>query len=409
MPKATLRSTLFELRELLTLVLNNPKIIDCSSMRTSDSMQSAMQYLHGRVQKHHGSDSLNELLSIVVLHLTKAELAAPGTSIRVIAGITEGLLKILQGKPPPELSTSFVRPCELVARPVDAAYVDALVRDCALEAGNRAADMLVAALELAGPATMVTVESADVDSVELTDGYTFEHSRLWNDQVDLEHPRVICLDGYVESVSELNTLLSTAAEDRLPTVAFMRGLSDEVLNVIKLNNDRGTLRFTPVIVKFDLAGINALNDISIACGCELVSSNLGMLISAVSSSRCTVIDRLSLRGDRVHVWNDATRRNVMTHVKELKRRRLDQSAVDTERLLNDRIRSLSTGHVIIRVNDEPRSTIVRSALDKSLRKLSTSIRHGVIDRSSSIDEIIIARAIVDCLTSLHSVSHVVKS
>jgi hypothetical protein len=159
---------------------------------------------------------------------------------------------------------------------------------------------------------------------------------------------------------------------------FVRGLADDVKQTLKVNYDRGTLRVVPVIVKFDLEGINSLNDISIASGAGLVSSNKGDLISSVRLSDTSQIEKAIIYPKKVVIINSASKLSVETHVSFLRRKRAEESVSDVSTLIDARIRSLSPNHVVIRLPDDIDYVVSAQSIDYALRALRSLVDHGTV-------------------------------
>ncbi len=241
-------------------------------------------------------------------------------------------------------------------------------------------EMFLCAISSAGFAGRIVVEKSrsDVSSIEIIKGYTFETSPSWHLTVKLDKPRVICIDGFIESVSEIHHFLEASSEAKEPVLMFVRGLHDDVKNTLKVNFDRGSLVVIPIIVPFDLSGMNTLKDVSIACGCNLVSNLSGELISSITYSGLSSIDSASLYHNKVVLMNKKSRRSVAAHVKDLRSRRDDQNVDDVAKLLDNRIRSLSPNHVVIRLSDDKDFITKSQSIDYALRALRSLIDYGTI-------------------------------
>lgn len=247
-------------------------------------------------------------------------------------------------------------------------------------ADERTRAMLLQALDLAGFAGRIVVERARLrPSVELVRGYTFDLAPAWPISVRLERPRIVCVDGFVESVSELHHLLEEAAEAREPLLLFVRGLADDVKNTLKVNYDRGSLRVVPVIARFDLDGINVLNDVAVSCGADLVSSNRGDLISSVRLAQASRVDEAIVHFNKVAVTNTSSRRAVEAHVAFLRQKRADEKIDDVAKLFDTRIKSLSPNHVVVRLPDDKGYVTSAQAIDYALRAVRALVDHGTVD------------------------------
>jgi len=175
----------------------------------------------------------------------------------------------------------------------------------------------------------------------------------------------------------VHRLLTEASETRDWVVVFVRGLADDVKQTLKVNHDRGTLNVVPVVVDFDLAGLNTLNDIAMVTGCSLVSSNMGDLISSVRLDSLPLVERLIVQDKRIVIRNASASGRVRAHLADLRRRRSEASLDDLGQLLDRRIRSLTSNHVILRLPNDRSFVVASQAVDYALRGLRSSVDHGV--------------------------------
>jgi len=237
------------------------------------------------------------------------------------------------------------------------------------------------ALELAGYGGRIVVEksSSDVSSVELCNGYTFECRPAWKLVAKFENVRTCVIDGYVESVSEIHHLLQVSSEKKEPLALFTRGASNDVIHTLKVNYDRGSLRVIPLIVNFDLEGINTVNDISVVTGADLVSSNRGDLISSIKYEEMPIVDSITTHPNKVTVKNSGTRSAVNLQVRRLLEKSMESAAADVSELYHKRIRSLSPNHVTIRIPDNKDYVKDAQAIDNCLRIARTLSDHGTHD------------------------------
>lgn len=236
------------------------------------------------------------------------------------------------------------------------------------------------ALELAGFAGHVCIEKAvsSVSSVELTRGHVFTISPLFGHPATFDHPRVLCIDGYVETVSELHHVLHSASETHEPCLLFVRGLANDVKQTLKTNRDRGTLNVVPVIVPFDLEGLNTLNDVAVVSSTDIVSSNKGQLISNLRLEDAVVIDKALLQGNRVTLFNARSKHAVKVHLNNLRTKRSEQNVSDVTCLLDARIKSMLPNHTVVRLPDD-KDFIVRSqSIDNALRSVRSLVDFGTV-------------------------------
>lgn len=238
--------------------------------------------------------------------------------------------------------------------------------------------VIESSLRLAGFAGRIIVERTDAKpSVELVNGYAFDVAPAWPIRTSIVSPRVIVIDGMIESVSEVHHLLLQASESKEYVVLFVRGMSDDVKQTLRVNNNRGTFRIIPIVAAFDIEGINTLNDVSIVTGADLVSSLKGNLISSVRLDDASWIDELIIRGDSVVVINKRTAHAAHVHASFLREKRARTEDKSLAALYDSRIRSVSSRHVIVRLRNDIDFVASSQAFDYTLRAVRSLVEHGV--------------------------------
>ena len=272
--------------------------------------------------------------------------------------------------------------------------------------GTRSVAMVKEAVALAGFGGRIIVEktTSATPSVELVRGYTFELQQLLPMDVSFVRPRIVCIDGFIESVSEVHHLLEASGEAKEPVVMFVRGMSEDVKHTLKVNYDRGSLRVVPVGVPFDLEGMNSLVDLSVVTGCDLTSSLKGDVISNVKFEGLSRVDQVTIFRGRVVVTNTCTHERVKEHVFNLRKRREVEDVEDVTHLLDKRIKSLSPNHVVIRLPDDKDFVVNSQAIDYALRALRSAVEHGVTEDGRLATTELVARTYADrCYEVLMSV------
>lgn len=335
------------------------------------------------------------LLHVIMLHGLEAERNGPGAFLRfvvVLRDIVTGARHL------PSLPDNARLPT------ID--DIDRIIKANVVTSSTYVAPMLSEALRLAGLGGKVIVEKtrSNVPSVELVSGCTFDLEPALSIDFDFSHVRVCCIDGYVEHVSELHHLLEEAASAKEPCVLFMRGLSDDVRHTLKVNYDRGSLRVVPVIVRFDLEGMNSLVDVAVASGGDVVSHLKGELISNVRLATLPLVDRVSMFRCRVVIVCDAAKRQVLEHVERLRVRRASERVDDVASLLDARIRSMTPNHVVMRLVDDRDYVVNSQSIDYVLRAVRSAIRHGVAADGSPATTVVASETYAQrCAASLGAV------
>ena len=248
------------------------------------------------------------------------------------------------------------------------------------------ANLVIEAIRLAGFGGKVSIEKSvnSSTSIELIEGYIFKHKLTDLKSIKLIKPNVICIDGYIESVSEVNMLFECFAGTKQQLLLISRGMHDDVINTIKVNRDRGMMFVYPIIIDFDLDGINTITDISIVAGTNPVSCHLGELISSLKDSNAVEIDEAVIIGNSLTLKNSKTRRNINIHVKNLIEKRRS-SNVDIEDLITTRIKSLTNNNVVIRLCDDSNYVLKSQAIDHTLRSIKSMLDYGIIIQNEKLE------------------------
>jgi chaperonin GroEL (HSP60 family) len=242
------------------------------------------------------------------------------------------------------------------------------------------------AIKLSGFGGKISIEKSlnSATSIEVIDGYVFSHENYGIPSTKLIKPKVLCIDGYIESVSEVNLLFEGAVNLKHPLVLITRGMHDDVLNTIKVNRNRGTMFVYPIKISFDINGINTIVDISNVIGKDPISCNLGQLISSTKVEDSIEVDEIVIAGNSLSIKNSRTRNNVNIHIKNLIEKRKD-SIKDVEELLTTRIKSLSGNCVVVRLPDDSNYIKNSQMIDYVLRSVKSMLDFGVIILDDEIE------------------------
>ena len=175
-----------------------------------------------------------------------------------------------------------------------------------LDGPNLSAAVLQA-LELAGIQGNIVVEASlltETLQVEKKTGYHFQGvtipaaflknvTREWRRQ----NVKVLCVDGIIEKVSELDKILSEANKTKQSLVLVAQGFSEEVLGTLQVNFSRKLLDVVPVLLEPSLETLNVVNDISVVCGnSSLVSTLQGEMLLYKTMESLPTVEKIVLTG-----------------------------------------------------------------------------------------------------------------
>lgn len=260
-----------------------------------------------------------------------------------------------KSKHPSEIDLSFLKRSIRLRKKECMSLIQSTIGD------EYASSIIMDAVELAGFSGQIFVNDSSnkSTSLELRSGFNFPISCIpeFFDIMKLkdwtaENAAVIIIDGIVESVGEIHTILDYCCSNNQPAIIFARGYSEEVVATIITNNMRGTLKLAPLRVPLDLSGLNMLKDLAVVCRSDVVSSLKGELISAIDPGSLPIIDLITIAERSTTVTNHGIEQSVSCHIKELIKKRAEQPSPDVERLIDDRLQCLSSNNVIINLGPE---------------------------------------------------------
>jgi len=133
----------------------------------------------------------------------------------------------------------------------------------------------------------------------------------------------------------------------------------------------------PVLVEFDLNGINKINDISIASRQTPISSNLGQLISNISIEDGSRVDEITLNKDSILIKDSLASREISRHISFLLQQRNEKTGA--EEIFDERIKSLANKNVIVRIPDSNEFVANNQRIDFTLRSIKSMLDLGVTE------------------------------
>lgn len=361
-----LRAVIEDMSRLLGPGLKIARMPD-GSLMTSTGSRHLTQVLS------RGGDIDKIVRTMVIDACSRAETQAPGCSRTFIK-----LLELLvNGR------TLGFKQQDLIqmSRPATMQTLERMVHDSVPDV----ADMLIEAIRLAGGECKIFIEPSVTrqPSVELTRGYTFRCSpdpQFFRDgKWTAFDVKCVVIDGIIDKVSEIDSLLQRCNDERRTMAIFARGFDRDVLSTLRVNHARKTLNVIPIIVEFDLETVNVLLDIATAIGSDVVSSLKGELISTIKFDEVKTVRSIVCMGRSATIGCQGA--SVEAHVKNLLQKRRDETLPAVKQIIDQRLKSLSPSSVTIKVDDSgPGGGRTMHDLDMGLRMVRSVLMHGVLRR-----------------------------
>jgi hypothetical protein len=250
------------------------------------------------------------------------------------------------------------------------------------------AEIVIEAMKLAGSECKIFIEPTASNSitVEKTNGHMFtsepDPSMLKNGKWSANAVKCLLIDGIVASVSEIDMLLERCHAEKIPMVIFARGFCDDVIATLRANFARKTLNVVPVVISFDIETANVLSDIAAVIGADVVSSLKGELISAVKLEDIKSVGTISCFGRTTAVICEKPAM-LNSHINKLLDKRKHEPNDVVKKVLDKRLRSLSSSAVVIKLNDaSAQGSKMMLDIDECLRLAKNILIHGLLYRDS---------------------------
>jgi len=255
------------------------------------------------------------------------------------------------------------------------------------------------AVQLAGMEGNIHVEDSQQSGfgVELRHGYSFHVSPYkmflssfgsW----EVYNAKVVCVDGIIEKVSELDKLLLRASETKIPVVLIAQGFSEEIVATIKTNNLRNIFNILPVRLEQSLDNLNILNDIATVSGVDVVSVLKGDMLLYMDFDSIPLVEHVKCTEDEIVIRNSITRAAVGSQIKMLLDKKSKQTGVemiDIGNMLEKRIGNLLSHSVVIRLPNYSKGQRenAKMKVDIALRTVKTVLTYGIIKKVTLLEEL----------------------
>ena len=255
---------------------------------------------------------------------------------------------------------------------------------------HRIKNILIEAITLAGFDGQIYINDKSKDNVciELIMGNKFNigphTSFISSGRVKKwERNDVACLivDGLVEKVSELDRVLVSISKTKQPTVIFARGFSEDVVATLLANFMKETLDIIPVIVPYDLRGVNTLKDIAVCLKSDVVSSLKGELISSIDIDNCPTAECIAINHKYLVIKNPSAKENIMKNIRYLTRMLDASHQPEKQKLINERLASMGTRCVTISLDDVNKSHLYfkNNEIKQGIKLINEIAQSGYLD------------------------------
>jgi hypothetical protein len=233
----------------------------------------------------------------------------------------------------------------------------------------------------------VLVKKSAISSTQITrkNGYIFDGlniNRRFNSKGmwTKKNCRLILIDGVIEQISEIHRFLEELSKSKQPAVIACLDALPDVCETLAKNYEMGNLDVVLVKIPVDEYHINTLVDLGEIIQNHPISAKLGETVAQGCLRHTSVVDRISIFGQKMIIEDKKHTQSVSKHVLGL-RQRIDQNR-DLSTILEPRIQSLcgSAIQVDIGIEDLKADPNIIEKLDRFFRSLPRIMNFGLIDK-----------------------------
>ena len=346
--------------------------------------------------------------SILIEAATKTnDLVGDGTTTAILLTskmIEEGMKKLEEGNNPVILRNglNYYLPIinsmiDEVATPVKSS--EDLEKIATISSGSKEVGTLIKeAYQSVGNDGIITIEesSALEDYLDVVKGYSLDKAYISSYMVNneakneavLDKPFVLVTDKKIISMQELVPYLEESIKNSKPLFILCDDIEQEVLGALVVNKLRGV--FNAVVVKAPSFGerkINQLKDVCMLTGATLVDSNVGMLLSEVSTDVLGIAEKIVVSKDQTIVLANTSLTDEINQYAHCLQNELTYvtSEYDKEKL-EQRIAKILGGIAQIKIGAETEVVLKEKKLriEDALNATRAAMKYGVIEGGGKV-------------------------
>jgi len=299
-------------------------------------------------------------------HAMNAEKAGPGALRATLKLARHALL----GKPAITKTTQAIRPSR---GPLEASLIDL----CGADAGVVAKQFLDASKGL----SRVSIQNARPDLSEIyiakTSGHVFHPRQYSPGDVNLSNCRILCYDGHIQDVSQLDVQLQEASKTNTPFLVCARSFGDDIKNTSSVNFYRGTLKLLLCEFPLDNPTVNTFFDMSTITGCQVIDLQGGLTLPSLKFEDFPMLQRVEISKFGLVVFVNGSSFRTKAKLDELEEK-ASSATPEEAKIYRDRIFSLSPSRWDILIPENSRNKMLQQNLDRAFKVILAYKNSGAV-------------------------------
>lgn len=199
------------------------------------------------------------------------------------------------------------------------------------------------------------------------------------------------VDGAIERVSEINSILEHFSKTLQPLVIFARRFGEDVISTISSNFKMKKLDIFLVEVSEIETDVNSIIDIAMICESDIINSLKGQIVSAIDPASFKKIDSICLTQKKVIINNESAKQSVYTHIQNLIKSIDDNNRVSLSRTRDAimlRVNSLMNRRALIHVRSCVRheSDVLFETFAKAITIFRSALARGILIKKDLMND-----------------------
>ncbi len=206
----------------------------------------------------------------------------------------------------------------------------------------------------------------------------------------LTDSRTLVIDGFIESMSEIDGSVQSSYETLTPLILVARGFAPDVVNTLAVNYVNGHLAVVPLVVPFDELGVNIINDLAVVLKANIVSSTKGELVSSRRWDELGTVSeaKISFSSGTITVLDESHRDAVSAQRKFLRKQRQEAESDSLRDLYDKRLSCLMGEGIVVELGEDLKDLVglYTDRVNSHIRNYRSGAKWGLIDvRSCKAD------------------------
>ena len=152
---------------------------------------------------------------------------------------------------------------------------------------SRSFQSICKAIDEAGSLGTIEIIAGGIFQIATSNGITISATLATEFQarvapiISLENCKIVIVDGAVNSISDLNRVLTHANETKSNMAIFASQFSNDVLNTLIVNWNNGKLKVVPLEFLKELNDLNQASDLATVSGTVMISNDNGRMMTSI--------------------------------------------------------------------------------------------------------------------------------